>query len=112
MHRLRDVVQGPQLQTLDRRVHLGHAGQHDDGHVRIAQQGLTEEGDPIHLGHVDVRNADRDLPHPPQDRQGVGPGGGLDRGQPMRRGDAHEHLPHLRVIVDDETACGCAVGRE
>ncbi len=43
-------------------------------------------------------------------RQGVGTGRGLFGGQSVRRDDTGEHLPHLRVVVDDEAGGQRALG--
>ena len=67
-HRLGDVVEGAELEALDGRSHVGHAGQHDDRHVGKEPERLAEEGDPVHLRHVDVGDAERDLTFAAQER--------------------------------------------
>ena len=50
------------LEALDRGRHLGHAGEHDDRRVGIAPRAPPRrKRDPVHLGHVDVGDDQRDL---------------------------------------------------
>jgi len=60
-HRLRDVIECPHLEALDGCAHLGDPGQHDDGHVGIELERLTEERHAVHLGHVDIGDTDWDF---------------------------------------------------
>ena len=59
--RLGEIIQRADPQALDRRGYLGHTGEHDDGHLGIETERLPEEGDAIHVRHVDVGDAQRDF---------------------------------------------------
>jgi hypothetical protein len=107
---LGDIVERPELQALDGGAHLRHPGQHDHGHIGVAPDRFPQEGHPVHLGHVDVGDAHRHLALSLQRGQGFRAGRGLDRGQPVRRDDARQHVPDLRVIIDDKTASGGPIG--
>ena len=102
-HRLREVVQRADLETFHRRTDLGHAGEHDDGHVGVEPERFAKEGHSVHLGHVDVRDADRDLAFGLQQRQRLGAGAGLSAGQALRFDHAGKRAADLRVVVHDET---------
>ena len=54
VHRLHDEVVGAELQAGDRRLHVGRAGQDDDGRVGIGLTHLLEQIDAAHDRHLEI----------------------------------------------------------
>jgi hypothetical protein len=106
---LRDVIECPQLETLDRGGHFCHSRKHDDGHIRKAFQGLPEKAHSVHPGHIDIGDTNRYLALSRQQRQRFLARGCLCRGQSVRLDDARQDLSHLRIVVDDQATRRCAV---
>ena len=52
--RLHDEVVGTELQAGDRRLHVGRAGQDDDGRVGIGLTHLLEQIDAAHDRHLEI----------------------------------------------------------
>jgi hypothetical protein len=108
--RLGDVVQGAQLEALDRGRHLGDAGEHHDGHVRKAAQRLAQELEAVHDRHVDVGDDQRHLAAALEVAEGFRPGRCLDGGQAVRLEDARDRMSDLRVIIDHHTVRSDGLG--
>ena len=101
--RLLQVVEGPELERLDRAVGAG-VGRHDDDHaVGIVELELLEQRDAVHRLHVDVGEHEIEL-------LGLVAGerllavGGKRGGKPGRLDDRIEHLVDREQVVDDENS--------
>ncbi|MBI2525654.1 MAG: hypothetical protein HYV93_06690 [Candidatus Rokubacteria bacterium] len=101
VHRLEDEVVGAVLEALDGGLHVGHAGEHEDGRVRVQGPGLLEELEPPHHGHVHIGHGER---------RPLGFKGGqallaVARGVALVPVDGEELAQdpsHLPVVVNDE----------
>src|SRR5213594_4002376 len=103
VQRLDEVVVGPRLQRLDRRLDHRVAGHHDDLERRIVPLDLVEHLQAVHLGHPDVDQrgvedlmADQPDRLAPARRQG-------DVVAPAAQRLAQE-LADIDVVVDDQDA--------
>ncbi len=106
--RLGDEVEGPELQRAEGRLAagLGQRRDHDDGGGARPHE-LLEEGEPVHLGHLDVEGDD--VGGEPLDvtkgRHWIGRrADDLDLG--VARENVAEHAAHERRIIDDESSIG------
>jgi hypothetical protein len=103
VHRLRQVVARARAHRPHRRLDLAEGGHDDDRQVRVALPDLSEQLNPVHAGHLEIRHHQigRELLHLAQ------------RLEPVRRrldGVAvvaqklEERVARVDLVVDDENA--------
>ena len=59
VHRLHDEVVRAELEARDRGLHVGRAGEHDDGGVGVGLAHLLEQIDAAHDRHLEVGDGQR-----------------------------------------------------
>jgi hypothetical protein len=105
-HRLGEIVGGAVLKTLHRGGDLRHTGEHDEGHIGPPAVHLPEEGEAVHLGHVEIADDEGHFALVLQQDQRLPPIGGLERRESLGQEHLGESPPDLGIVVDQERAGG------
>ncbi len=103
-HRLGEVVDGTVLQAVHRRLHLRQAGEHDHDGVGPLLPQRPEEGDPVHPGHLDVGDDQRDLAQLLEERQRLLAVARLAAGDSEALHHPRDRPPHQRFVVHHQAA--------
>jgi hypothetical protein len=101
VHRLHDEVVRAELEARDRGLHVGGAGEDDDGRVRIGQPDLLEQLDAAHDWHLEIGDG-QGRPRGAEHLEPLAPVVGEQTLVVGAEEDLVQDLADLPIVVDDE----------